>query len=181
MAGPSSIVAFSVPHAPLTPCQTLPMPALSVLFSFPAHKSTSISLCIRSSKLDPSREYIHVPSPVPSLSPCPSLATQKSYRLGPDRGDESQICLLGGLLVDHVGALVGYGNGHDAGLDVEKKKWLAKGNLDKSKRKDVTKLNIPHQLESRCPGESQISPAGRLGIRWRGRGTPRRRAQRQQT
>lgn len=41
--------------------------------------------------------------------------------------------LVGGLLVDHVGALVGYGNGHDAGLCVEQ--WLATGDWIRVKGK----------------------------------------------
>lgn len=43
--------------------------------------------------------YIHSPWPVPSLCCWPSPITTQSYRLGPDLGEESQICLLGGCLL----------------------------------------------------------------------------------
>lgn len=47
----------------------------------------------------PSRRYTHSPMPPPSFWCMPSPVTTQSYRLGPDNGDASQICLFGGCLL----------------------------------------------------------------------------------
>uniref|UniRef100_A0A915HZV0 Uncharacterized protein n=1 Tax=Romanomermis culicivorax TaxID=13658 RepID=A0A915HZV0_ROMCU len=62
-------------HAPQTPKST-----------FPSRKTSEISFVNRSCKQLPSCEYNHFPE-------------QKSYLLGPENGDESQICLLGVCLL----------------------------------------------------------------------------------
>lgn len=62
-------------------------------------RSTPTSVISNSLKVLMSLRYTHSPPPVPSFEFCPSLTTTQSYRLGPEMGELSQICLLGGCLL----------------------------------------------------------------------------------
>jgi hypothetical protein len=92
---------FVISYSPLH--MELLSPSLAPWHYLGTSSSTSLSIAsslrMMSDRLVPSRRYTQSPWPPPSFAFWPSCSTTQSKRLGPEMGELSQICLLGGCLL----------------------------------------------------------------------------------